>query len=504
MALVESEAEYQFGAADLEAPPAVGPLDGAVEVAHVEVVAKVGSSSACPRARPRRRRVVAPPPLPRWRAQRSRACRRAPDAQARAVTSVTSGRATAASSAIWPSPRIPSSTTSTSVSGSSRSTVSGARSRCSGSGRERPSERRPRRARRGCPWSWSSPSSRRRRRPAPTSERGRATRARRARRADRRERASRRRGRERRRHSEPRVEGDEQVARLRDPRVRMDPPDEAARRPLPGARGRGRPARRIRPGSRGAARESRRGRPRGRRTGGRCLPPPVPARPLPAITTTSLGSALPIALRIAERRSGSISTSSPAPCNTSWMIAIGSAARIVRRHEHDVTELHGNLAHQRTLGAVPSPPARRRRSPSSASSRAARRASRASPACGRNRRARRTAARRPPARSGRGRHAPQRRLRDLVRVEVEQQSGGDGGENVFDVEQSAQRGLHTDAGSAKRAAACASARGPPRAPRRRRPARTSRAEPGVSQPALPRAVVQGRRCSRRQAAPPHP
>ena len=30
---------------------------------------------------------------------------------------------------------------------------------------------------------------------------------------------------------------------------------------------------------------------------------------------------------------------------------------------------------------------------------------------------------------------------DLVRVEVEQQSGGDGGENVFDVEQSAQRGL---------------------------------------------------------------
>ena len=33
----------------------------------------------------------------------------------------------------------------------------------------------------------------------------------------------------------PGVEGDEQVARLRDPRVRMDPPDEAVRRPLPAA-----------------------------------------------------------------------------------------------------------------------------------------------------------------------------------------------------------------------------------------------------------------------------
>ena len=127
MALVESEAEYQFGAADLEAPPAVGPLDGAgVEVAHVEVVAKVGSSSVVPAG------TTATPPG--GSASTASALARTTFSSVptssrcsgpSCVTSVTSGRATAASSAIWPSPRIPSSTTSTSVSGSSRSTVSG-------------------------------------------------------------------------------------------------------------------------------------------------------------------------------------------------------------------------------------------------------------------------------------------------------------------------------------------------------------------------------------------
>ena len=49
--------------------------------------------------------------------------------------------------------------------------------------------------------------------------------------------------------------------------------------------------------------------------------------PLPAITTTSPGSASPTARAIAARRSGSISTFVPAPWRMSWMIASGCSLR---------------------------------------------------------------------------------------------------------------------------------------------------------------------------------
>ena len=95
-------------------------------------------------------------------------------------------------------------------------------------------------------------------------------------------------------------------------------------------------------------------RPRGRRTGWTTPAMSCPCScPLPAITTTSPGSARPIARWIAERRSGSISASSPVPCSTSSMIASGfSAARVVRGHDHDVRALHGRLAHERSLPAI--------------------------------------------------------------------------------------------------------------------------------------------------------
>ena len=97
-----------------------------------------------------------------------------------------------------------------------------------------------------------------------------------------------------------------------------------------------------------------RARPRDRRTARRRRRCPVPARgPCLRSRRRRPSSASAIARSIAERRSGSISTSTPAPWSTSWMIASGSSrARVVGGHDGEVRQLGGDLPHERALAAV--------------------------------------------------------------------------------------------------------------------------------------------------------
>ena len=244
----------------------------------------------------------------------------------------TCGRAIAQSSAIWPSPRMPISVTRISVSGSSRQTVSGrpislfwlASAQIVGT---TALQRAPRMS-----FVEVLPVE-------PTTATTRASLFERTRRGERGERrllvvaarAWRLRARQPRRRGRRRVERDEEVAGPDDAGVGLDAGD--LRRPRRAVLERAETERNdLVPNERDHARRTPpraapRARRRGRRTARRRPPSPGPARaPSPRSRrrprrrrATRPGIALP--------RSGSISTSIPAPCSTSWMIASGSSLR---------------------------------------------------------------------------------------------------------------------------------------------------------------------------------
>ena len=129
------------------------------------------------------------------------------------------------------------------------------------------------------------------------------------------------------------VERDEELSGADLPRVGLHASRAHPPRRRRAGRDRGRRSRPRRAGSRLAAsaraRASRASRATSRSSNGWRTPSiSCPCSwPLPAITTTSPGSARPMARSIADRRSGSISTPVPAPWSTSSMMASGLSER---------------------------------------------------------------------------------------------------------------------------------------------------------------------------------
>ena len=191
---------------------------------------------------------------------------------------------------------------------------------------------------------------------------GRATRVPRARRSGRRGRASRRRGARLGDVLDACVDGDEEIARAGVPGIVVDSPTTP-----PGGSPSSRPSSSPATSSKGdrdhapsaslvrlaASRIASRAT---SRSSNGCFTPAISwpcSWPLPAITTTSPGSASSTARRIAERRSGSTSTSTPAPWRMSWMIASGSSLRGLSEVTMTTSARSTrDLAHQRPLAAV--------------------------------------------------------------------------------------------------------------------------------------------------------
>ncbi len=215
---------------------------------------------------------------------------------------------------------------------------------------------------------------------------------------------------------------------------------------------------------------AQRGPPRGRRTDGRRRRSPGPARgPCRRSRRRPPRTPPAIAASIAERRSGSISTSMPVPWRISSTIASGSSrARVVARDDDGVRQLPCDPSHQRHAcrdrGRLPH--RTRRRGGPSPSGRAAPRT--VSSASGRVRVVdddgevlslvdRLESA----GNAGHGADA----LDDRVLVDVEQERGRDRAEDVLDVEDAEQRRLDSDARRRERRAARHRARGRRHAPR---------------------------------------